>query len=214
MIKVALIDYKLGNIRSIINAFKHFDIELILTNDSDEILSSDAIVLPGVGAFGTAMKNLKELNLIETIKLFHSKDKPILGICLGMQILFEKSQESPNVEGLSLIQGDIKKLDVSAKLPHIGWNSLLKDDIKWQNTIFENIEEKQKCYFVHSFVAVVKNQSDILATTTYENKKFCCAVKKGNLYGCQFHPEKSAETGLKIIKSFINIVEESKNVRS
>ncbi|NOR57828.1 MAG: imidazole glycerol phosphate synthase subunit HisH [Sulfurimonas sp.] len=203
MPNITIIDYGLGNLRSIKNAFKHLGIECNLSCDKNTILNSDAIVLPGVGAFGHAMEILTELNLISTISEFANSGKPLLGICLGMQLLFDESDEFGVTKGLGLINGRVQKLKHVQKLPHIGWNSLCKN-IDLKNTILDNLNEKTEFYFVHSY-AVVTNEIYILSSSKYDDITFCSSVKKENIYGCQFHPEKSGEFGLSVLENFINI---------
>lgn len=207
--KIVIVDYDIGNIKSIINAFKHHNVELILSSNKDDILSADAVVLPGVGAFSHGMENLEKKGLVDVLKEYASKDKPFLGICLGMQLLFSKSYEFLETKGLDIISGTVEIItkDDNTKLPHISWNEIFTDNINlWENTIFNNIQNSSNVYFVHSYVCLPKDDSLVLSYTDYSNNKFCSAVKKGNIYGCQFHPEKSANLGLKIIKNFIEIV--------
>lgn len=207
--KIVIIDYDIGNIKSIINAFKHHGMELILSSDKDVILSADAVVLPGVGAFSQGMENLEKKGLVEVLREYASKDRPLLGICLGMQLLFSKSFEFKETKGLDIISGTVEVLtnDENVKLPHISWNEIFIDDITlWENTIFNDIPNSSDVYFVHSYACIPQDESLILSYTDYCNNKFCSTVKKDNIYGCQFHPEKSASLGLKIIKNFIEMV--------
>jgi len=206
--KVAIVDYDIGNVRSIINVFKKFDIEIILTKDKKDILEANGVVLPGVGAFAHGMENLKKYGLIDILNEYVKTNKPFLGICLGMQMLLEESEEFGITKGLGYIKGKIIKLPIKndEKLPHVSWNEIKQKNIGWKNTILDSIEENSNMYFVHSFVAVPESESNILSTTEYGGIEFCSAVIKGNIYGTQFHPEKSATIGLKVIENFVKIV--------
>ncbi len=204
--KLALIDYGIGNVKSITNAFKIHGIDLTLTREKDSITNSDGIILPGVGAFSHGMNNLKKFELVDILK---ESNKPLLGICLGMQLLFDESEEFKKTKGLGLIKGEVIKLPLpetkNLKLPNIGWRKILKSEINWKGTILENLSEESKMYFVHTYAASPKNKSNILSLTEFGGTKFCSSVKNRNIYGCQFHPEKSANEGLRIIENFIKI---------
>ncbi len=204
--KLALIDYGIGNVKSITNAFKIHGIDLTLTREKDSITNSDGIILPGVGAFSHGMNNLKKFELVDILK---ESNKPLLGICLGMQLLFDESEEFTKTKGLGLIKGEVIKLPLpetkNLKLPNIGWRKILKSEINWKGTILENLSEESKMYFVHTYAASPKNKSNILSLTEFGGTKFCSSVKNSNIYGCQFHPEKSANEGLRIIENFIKI---------
>ena len=207
---IAIIDYEVGNIRSIFSAFEKVGATPKLTRDRQEILDADGMVLPGVGAYSHGMEKLKEYGLDAVIKDFAATDKPVLGICLGMQLLLSESHEFGHTEGLGLISGSVKQLHLLnpqvQKLPHVSWNELQKpNNVRWDKTIFEEIAPEEDMYFVHSFMAVPESESHVLSLTSYSDSQFCSSVKKGNIYGCQFHPEKSAEEGLKIISNFIRI---------
>jgi len=207
--KIAIIDYGLGNVRSIANAFENQGANVFLTNSKDGILKSDGLILPGVGAFSHGMNNLENYDLVNVIKKYVFSDKPFLGICLGMQLLFEESEEFGKTSGLGLIPGKVVKLPTkdnnNEKLPHVSWNELNVKNTQWNGTILEDIEEGSDMYFVHSYVAQPKDSDNILSITEYSSHSFCSSVYKGNIYGCQFHPEKSGMQGLKIIKNFIGI---------
>lgn len=210
--KIVVVDYGLGNTKSIYNAFLKQGIVVEITRDADKISKADGLVLPGVGAFPKGMENINKYYLKKSLFDYVNSGRPFLGICLGMQLLFEKSNEFIDCKGLSLIPGIVEKLEGSChsfKLPHVGWSDMKKNNVDWANTLFEGLEETNDVYFVHSYAAKPSYAEDILSRSYYTGKEFCAAVKRDNIYGCQFHPEKSGETGLKIIKNFINICEEN-----
>jgi glutamine amidotransferase len=197
---IAIIDYGAGNIFSVANAFKKLNIEIELTNDRDTILSADKVVLPGVGSFADAMANIKKYNLTNTIYDVIDKEKPFLGICVGLQMCFSSSEEG-NVAGLGIFPGEIKKfpINICKKVPQIGWN-----DISTTNSpIFEGITD-HFFYFVHSYYLEAKNRENVSATANY-GLDFDCAYSYKNVHLTQFHPEKSGKTGLKLLENFINI---------
>lgn len=204
MKEIVVLDYGVGNIKSICNAIYSVGCQPVLSNNKDVIMNASGLVIPGVGAFKHAMLKLSDLDLISCIQDFSLSDKPILGICLGMQILFTESYEFGYSKGLNLIDGVVDVLDInnSRKLPHISWNKLIVNNESWNNTILENVPDKNFMYFVHSFAATPTNQKYMLSSTNYGGVNFCSTVKKGNIYGCQFHPEKSAKMGLEIINKF------------
>ncbi len=196
---IAIVDYKMGNIGSISNALSYLGLAHIVTNKNEEILNATKIILPGVGAFKDAIKLLTNSGLDLIIKEAALKKIPILGICLGYQLLFEKSYEFGNHLGLGLVSGEIKYLSVlNEKIPHVGWNTI---NIKNDCPLFKGIEDDSYFYFVHSYGAYNINDRQTAAITNYEND-FVCAVWNKNIYGVQFHPEKSGEAGLKILKNF------------
>ena len=204
---IAIIDYGIGNVQSIENALNKFGIKGVLTKDKDTILEASGIILPGVGAFKKAMDELIIRDLHNSINEFVKTDKPLLGLCLGMQLLFDNSQEFGLTQGLGLIQGEVSRLPVltDLKLPHIEWGSITEGEVLWENTILDNLRNNERMYFIHSYVCNPRNKKVILATSKYGDMNFCAAVKSNNIYGCQFHPEKSSEFGLAIIKNFINL---------
>lgn len=214
--KIVIIDYDLGNLFSVEKACRYLHIAGGFSNNTKEILDSDGIILPGVGAFGDGMNGLKKYGLVEGIKDFALSGRPILGICLGMQFLMSYSEEFGVQEGLDLIKGGIKCLpkerllkgDLRYKVPHIGWNGLYLPDREtvWEDTVLEGLNEGTEMYFVHSFSAVPDDRKNILAVTNYGGISIVAAVRRDNIYGCQFHPEKSREIGLRILKNFSEIV--------
>ena len=202
---IAVIDYNMGNLRSVENAFNKIGEKIVIVRDPEEFKKFDKLVLPGVGAFGDAMDHLKTNGADEAIKEFAKSGKPILGICLGMQLLFEKSEEFGEHKGLSLIEGEIKKFDTSKfqkrlKVPHMGWNEVF---IQKETPLFKNLPNPFYAYFVHSYHAVCDDRYAI-GKTIY-GYEFVSAVQNENIFGMQPHPEKSHENGLKIIKNFVEL---------
>ena len=197
---IAILDYDAGNIKSVEKAFKILGEETILTRDFSVIKKADRLVLPGVGSFAAAMDNLKKYELDKAIHEFVATGKPFLGICLGLQLLFESSEESPGVEGLRVLDGIVKRIPDSEgiKVPHIGWNSL---DFPNEGRLFNGIDEGAFVYFVHSYYLQAKEPSIVTATTEY-GCHIHASVEKDNIFACQFHPEKSSTVGLKILKNF------------
>ena len=207
--KISIIDYGVGNLYSVIKAFRKFSDNTSVTEEPEEIRSSDAIVLPGVGSFELGMKGIKLRGLEDVIKEFAASGKPVLGICLGAQMMLAKGYEFGTFDGLDLISGQVvpfPKLIPGTKTPHIGWNSIYRHDNPWDDTILKSINKNDNVYFVHSFILEPSSKENILALTRYGDCEFCSAIKKGNIYGCQFHPEKSGEIGMKIIKDFIGLI--------
>ena len=206
---IVILDYGIGNVKSILNAFEKTGINAILSRERNVIFKAKGIVLPGVGAFYQGMNNLNKYGLVDIIKEYVKTRKPLLGICLGMQMLLEESEEFGLTKGIGLIKGKVIKIPIKEsnkiKLPHISWNEIKPKNIQWQNTIFNKVDINSDMYFVHSYVVKPDNEDEILSTTNYFDAEFCSALKKDNIYGCQFHPEKSARSGLQIIKNFINI---------
>lgn len=199
---IAVIDYGVGNLFSVEKALTAAGGEAVVTNDKDAIKNADKLVLPGVGAFGDCMKNLVNTGLVDVIKEEIANKKPLLGICVGLQLLFEESEESPGVAGLAILKGRIKKIDPKGlKLPHIGWNSLNITHNKGDIDIFDGLSENSYVYFVHSFYAAT-DESIVSATTEY-GENITAAVAKENIVATQFHPEKSGDVGLKILKNFV-----------
>jgi len=199
---IAIVDYGMGNLRSVINAFKNLGADVIITQEKGIIERANSVVLPGVGAFGKCVENLKGLGLFGYIKgLIAAGDKPYLGICLGMQILFEGSEEAPGVEGMGVIKGSVPRFKDNVKVPHMGWNSI---EIIKEHPVFEGIDEGAHFYFVHSFYCQ-PDEEGVTATTTMYGIKFASSVQKGNVFACQFHPEKSQRIGLRLLQNFISL---------
>ncbi len=197
---ISIVDYGMGNLRSVKKAFESLGFSANLTRGSGEILNSDGLVLPGVGAFGDCMKNLEEYDLSEPIKDFISGGKPFLGICLGLQLLFEGSEESPGVRGLGVLRGRVVRfpVDKRLKVPHMGWNQV---DIKPGLPIARGITNGSWFYFVHSYFPEPEDEGVIAGRTQY-GIEFASAVQKENIFACQFHPEKSSATGLRLLENF------------
>lgn len=208
MKKIVIIDYEVGNIKSIYNALPKNNLDISLSNNYNEILNADGIILPGVGAFSHAMKKLKDLDLVEPLKEYTDSEKPLLGICLGMQILFSESEEFGLSDGLGLISGTVRELPKKSgmKLPHISWAEIKSISLSWKDTILDGIPLGTEMYHVHSFYADPVDKEIILSISDYSGFNFCSSVKSGNIYGTQYHPEKSGKLGLKIIQNFVNIV--------
>lgn len=208
---ITIIDYGMGNLMSVQRSFSYFGAKVITTSDPEVILKSDKIVLPGVGAFAKAMEELNHRNLTEAINEAVDKGSLILGICLGMQLLLDESQEFGISKGLGLISGEVVPISSKSKLgkkltiPHIGWSALQKNQFNpnWDSTLLEEFIESEEVYFVHSFMARLKNKKQCLANCNYEDVLIPAFLEKNNIFGCQFHPEKSGLVGTKIIKSFI-----------
>lgn len=201
---IAIIDYGAGNIQSVSKALAHIGCEAFITRDKDKILNADGAVLPGVGSFGDTMDTMIEYGIKDTVIEYTKSGKPFLGICLGLQLLFPKSEESPDAEGLGIFDGSITKIPSGEglKIPHIGWNSL---DIKKNDGLFKGIGKNPYVYFVHSYFLNASDKSIVSAQTEY-GVTIDAAVEKGNIFATQFHPEKSGETGLKILRNFADIV--------
>ena len=201
---IAIIDYGAGNIQSVSKALAHIGCEAFITRDKDKILKADGAVLPGVGSFGDTMDTMTEYGIKDTVIEYAKSGKPFLVICLSLQLLFPKSEESPEAEGLGIFDGSITKIPSGEglKIPHIGWNSL---DIKKSDGLFKGIGKNPYVYFVHSYFLNASDKSIVSAQTEY-GVTIDAAVEKGNVYATQFHPEKSGETGLKILRNFADIV--------
>lgn len=200
---VAVIDYDAGNIRSVEKAVEAVGKQVVVTRSPKEILTADHVILPGVGAFGDAMEKLHKYELAGIIREVTARGTPFLGICLGLQLLFESSEESEGVEGLGILPGRIVRIPEGKdlKIPHIGWNSL---SYPHQGRLFAGIPEESYVYFVHSYYLQAYEEEIVKATTEY-GVMIHASVEKGNIFACQFHPEKSSETGMRILKNFLDI---------
>ncbi len=212
---VSIVDYDAGNLFSVEHACKSVGVAPIIISKPEDIHRADALILPGVGAFGDAMKNLRKLDLVQPLKEFAASGKPFLGICLGMQLLFSRSEEFGEHEGLNLIDGDVLKFPTvneygqKNKIPQIGWNQITypsKFGESWRDTPLEQITNGEFMYFIHSFYAKPRNSENILAVTEYGGLTYCSAVIKENIFATQFHPEKSAVEGMKIYRYWANKV--------
>lgn len=213
--KIAIIDYKMGNLFSVQHACKKVGINPLITSDKKNILNSDGVILPGVGAFSKAMQNLNELNLVKPIKDYIKLCKPFLGICLGMQLLFDESEEFGNSSGLGIIDGKVLKFrsddsESKIKVPQIGWNKIYKNKFYSKNPIdiMEGIDDGEYMYFVHSYYSKPFHDKDILTTTNYENINYCSAIMRDNIIATQFHPEKSSKKGIVFYKNWAKLVKE------
>ena len=199
---IAIIDYDAGNIKSVEKALQYLGEEAVITRDAGEILMADKVILPGVGAFGDAMEKLNRYGLVPVIHEVVEKGIPFLGICLGLQLMFESSEEAPGVEGLGLLKGKIVRSPEGdgLKVPHMGWNSL---SFPKEGRLFAGIPENSYVYFVHSYY--LQAEEDIVTATAEYGVTIHASVEKGNVFACQFHPEKSSHTGLTILKNFVEL---------
>ena len=202
----AIIDYDAGNIRSVEKALQALGEDVVVTRDRETILKADRVILPGVGAFGDAMDKIQNYDLEEVIREVVANHTPFLGICLGLQLMFERSEESNGVEGLGLLKGEILRIPDAPglKIPHIGWNSL---EYPNKGRLYEGIPENSYVYFVHSYYLRAEDESIVTAATDY-GTYIHASVEKDNIFACQFHPEKSSDVGLTILKNFIKINKE------
>ncbi|MCP9451745.1 MAG: imidazole glycerol phosphate synthase subunit HisH [Nitrospira sp.] len=210
---VLVVDYGMGNLYSIGRALEHLGASVQISDTAESIEEADRLVLPGVGAFADGMRELERRGLIKPLKKYIASGRPLLGICLGMQLLFEASEEFGEHRGLGLLPGRVvavPETDVDGKphkIPHMGWSALRRpvNRHSWAGTILANVEEGESVYFVHSFMAVPADKSNRLADAYYGGQQICAAVQWGQIYGCQFHPEKSGKVGLGILTSFLQI---------
>jgi len=202
---IAIVDYNMGNLASVKNAFAKLGKDTFIESDPLKFKDYDKLILPGVGAFGDAMEHLKERDMVDAIKEFAASGKPILGICLGMQLLFESSEEFGKHEGLGLIKGSVKAFDEAKfseplKVPHMGWNRMFTKE----HPLFVGLDDEHYLYFVHTYHVNCTDENDIIGTTEY-GYKFTSAVAHDNVFGIQPHPEKSHKNGLHILENFINL---------
>jgi imidazole glycerol-phosphate synthase subunit HisH len=217
--KVTVIDYGMGNLFNVVRALESIECNVCVTNDINTIIKSEKLLLPGVGAFEDGIRDLKENNLDSAIKEFTQTGKPLLGICLGMQLLMTSSEENGIHNGLDLIKGKVIRFknpndySIKYKIPQIGWNELLTpnkktnsfDNKHWEDSILKHLGEKLYMYFLHSYYVEPEDEQIILSETSYGGDLFCSAYQKDNIIGCQFHPERSGEQGLKILKNFLTL---------
>ena len=207
--KITIIDYGCANILNLARAIKFIGYEVDITHDKNKIINSSYVILPGVGAFGNAMKQIEKYNLHNTILEYAKSNKPLLGICLGMQILLTVSYEFGTHKGLGLIEGKVIKIsnekNKEIKIPHMGWNEIYPNNNKkeWKNKILKNSSIGKSFYFVHSFVCITKNYDSTVAVCNYSDISIPAVVATGNIFGCQFHPEKSQVSGLKLLNNFL-----------
>ncbi len=200
---IAIIDYDAGNLKSVEKAFAYIKEECVVTRDRDVILNADKVVLPGVGSFGDAMEKLHKYDLVDTIKEVVDKKTPFLGICLGLQLLFEESDETPGVKGLGILKGKIKRIPKvgDLKVPHMGWNSL---KLSGDGKLFKGIPDGEYVYFVHSYYLEAEDENIVKASTEY-GTHIHASVEQDNVFACQYHPEKSSDAGLLMLKNFASL---------
>lgn len=214
---VSIVDYGINNLKSVSKAFERIGKTYKIVDKPKDVLSAKCLILPGIGAFEDGMNGLRQRGFIEPIRKMVEENVPLLGICLGMQMLFTESEEFGLHKGLDLISGRVvsfrhpNEVNVNGyRVPHMGWNELNKPKLsnnksKWKNTLLENTKPKSNVYFVHSFYPLVNNPEEVVATAEYGNQEFCAVVKKNNITGTQFHPEKSGEVGLNMLKKFCEL---------
>jgi len=195
---IAIVDYGMGNLKSVTNAFRSLGGDVGITRNKKEIKESRAIVLPGVGAFGKCVENLKRFELFDLLKDMILNDKRYLGICLGMQILFDSSEEAPGIEGMGVVKGTVPRFTGDVKVPHMGWNAT---ELVMETDILSGIRSGEFFYFVHSYYC--KPEERVIATETQYGKRFASSIQRKNLFACQFHPEKSQRAGLKLLSNFL-----------
>jgi len=200
---IAVIDYDAGNIRSVEKALSSLGQEVWVTRDRERLMNADKVILPGVGAFGDAMKHLQDYDLVDVIHEIVEKKTPFLGICLGLQLLFERSEEAPGVEGLGILKGEILRIpsQEGLKIPHMGWNSL---ELQNEGRLFKGITENPYVYFVHSYYLKAEDEQIVKAVTDY-GTRIHASVEKDNVFACQFHPEKSGDVGIQILENFAKL---------
>ena len=198
---IVIIDYNVGNLKSVVGAFKRIGLEAVVSRDEKVIKEAKGIVLPGVGTFPTAMKNLEKYHLVDILTERKEAGIPILGICLGMQILFEKGYEVKETKGLGFIPGTVCYMDIDEKVPHMGWNQLHKTQ---DHPLLKYVHENEDVYFVHSYYLKAAEEEIVTATADYTTT-IHASVEKDNVFACQFHPEKSSDVGLQILKNFVEL---------
>ena len=214
--KIAILDYDIGNIGSITNAFNRIGVDVTLTLDESEIKAAPALVLPGVGQFTEAIRNLHRSNLVNLLCDLAKSGKPMLGICLGMQLLMSSSEECDDFEGLNIIPGKARRFTEPPeleqyKIPQIGWNNIVPPagnttQKYWSNTVLEGLDETHQTFFLHSFMVVTDDPAHVISNTVYGGQSFCSTIRKDSVWGCQYHPEQSGRVGLKILENFVSLV--------
>lgn len=210
-IPLAVVDYGLGNLFSIGRALRRIGAQAVISGRPEDVAGADRVILPGVGAFGDGMRGLRENGLIEPLREFAAAGRPLLGICLGMQLFMEEGEEFGVHRGLGIVPGKTvafpRPQGANFKIPHVGWNGIrpsAASEDSWKGSVFSGLAEGSQVYFVHSFVTEPADSNDLLARTDYGGRSFCAALRHGNVSGCQFHPEKSGPTGLQILKNFVS----------
>lgn len=210
MPSIIIIDYGVGNLQSLKKAFYHVNVDARISGDPTDIENADALALPGVGSFEAGMRGLALRGLTAAVKTFAKTGKPMLGICLGAQLLLSRGHEFGVHDGLDVIPGEVVRfpeLSAREKIPQVGWNKVMRPSgVTWRGTIFDSFEKEPDVYFVHSYVLKPENGEHILGTTIYGGFEFCSAIRSGRIFGTQFHPEKSGKAGLEIIKDFVTLV--------
>ena len=210
MKSIVIVDYGVGNLQSLKKAFAHFGVEAKISEDANEIQKADALALPGVGSFEAGMRGLMARGLTSAVRTFTETGKPMLGICLGAQLLLSRGHEFGVHEGLDIIPGEVVRLPKLAgneKIPQVGWNTVLRPSgVAWDGTIFDSLQKEPEVYFVHSYILKPEKSEHILGTTVYGGHTFCSAIRKEQVYGVQFHPEKSGKAGLELIRNFVKLV--------
>lgn len=210
MTNVTVVDYGAGNLLNVVRALEHCGANVLVTNKAEIISRAERLVFPGVGAFGDCMKAIKALGIEQSLVDYVKSDRLFLGICVGMQVMFEISEEFGEHKGLGIISGRVVRIpemgtnNQTHKVPHIGWKEL-QSESPWQDTMLEDVNQKSAVYFVHSYMGVPTDDNDRLASVDYNGISICAAIRKGNCYGTQFHPEKSGETGLGILRRFLTL---------
>lgn len=204
---VAVVDYGRGNLFSISRALAHLGAEARVTSDPAELAAADRLILPGVGAFGDGMENLRERGLVEPLKAYAATGRPLLGICLGMQLLMDESEEFGRHEGLGLVPGRVRRFPDSPerrwRVPHVGWSALETGGAAWRGSSLEGLKAGERMYFVHSYFVETAKPEHRLAVTPYAGLEFCSVLRAGSVEGCQFHPEKSGESGLCLLRTWL-----------
>jgi glutamine amidotransferase len=218
--KIAVVDYEMGNLFSVQRACEHVGLRPVVTSNAATIMKSDALILPGVGAFGDAMDNLSRLDMIAPIKDFIAGGKPFMGICLGLQLLMTESEEFGRHKGLDIIKGTVLKFQTAGqgqrtiKVPQVGWNRIyhsgVSGDTAWESSPLKGIADNEFMYFVHSFYTVPDDARVVLSRTNYEGTEYSSSILKDNVFACQFHPEKSSSEGIKVYHNFASLVKQGK----